>query len=426
MVGLTDPSGYCAVMMESAISHRRLYVDNAATSFPKPPGVLETMTHYAQAIGASAGRGAYAEARESGRVIGVCRDRLNKLFHGENPDHFIFTLNCTDGLNMAIGGLLRPGDHAISTAMDHNSVLRPLNELVADGRISRSVVPVDAATGLVDPQDIRRAITAKTRLIVVAHASNVSGSLQDIAAIGRIAREAGVAFLVDAAQSAGHVPIDVRANCIDFLAAPGHKGLLGPLGTGVLYIRPGMEKRLRTVRQGGTGSVSESDFQPTFMPDRFEPGSHNAIGIAGLSEGVAWVLAQTVETLRAHERSLSMAFMEAAEGIEGLTFLGPRQIDHRVGVFSVRVDGWEPLALAAELENQFYILTRPGLHCAPLAHRTFGTHLPAVSGKPTSVGTTRLSFGPFLAGTDINRCTAALAAIAAKSGMLTRVHAQAR
>ncbi len=420
MVRFDDLTGQHAVMMESATSTPRVYVDNAATSFPKPPKVLQAMVHYAQAVGASAGRGAYAEARESGRVIGACRERLNTLFHGEDADHFIFTLNCSDSLNMAIHGLLQPGDHAISTAMDHNSVLRPFNELATDGRITRSVVPVDAATGLVDPQDIRRALTAKTRLIVIAHASNVSGSLQDIREIGRIAREAGAAFLVDAAQSAGHVPIDVRANGIDFLAVPGHKGLLGPLGTGVLYIRPGMEKRLRTVRQGGTGSVSESDFQPEFMPDRFEPGSHNAIGIAGLSEGVAWVLDQTVEKLRAHEESLCAAFMEAAAGIEGLTFLGPRQIAHRVGVFSVRVEGWEPLALADELENEFNILTRSGLHCAPLAHRTFGTHLPAVARKPESVGTTRLSFGPFLTRTEVNRCVAALETIAARSGKLAQ------
>ena len=420
-----DVIGQCVLMMESAISPSRVYVDNAATSFPKPPGVLQAMVHYAQAVGASAGRGAYAEARESGRLIRVCRDRLNQLFQGEDADHFIFTLNCSDALNMAIHGLLRPGDHAISTAMDHNSVLRPLNELAADGRISRSIVPVDAATGLVDPQDIRRAITAKTRLVVIAHASNVSGSLQDIREIGKIAREAGVAFLVDAAQSAGHVPINVRANCIDFLAVPGHKGLLGPLGTGVLYIRPGMEKRLRTVRQGGTGSVSESDFQPEFMPDRFEPGSHNAIGIAGLSEGVAWVLEQTVEKLRAHEQSLCAEFMEAVECMEGLTFLGPRHIEQRVGVFSVRVDGWEPLALAAELENEFNILTRPGLHCAPLAHRTFGTHLPAVASKPASVGTTRLSFGPFLTRAELQRCLVALGAIAKRAGMPAHVHAQA-
>ncbi len=413
-------TGQGVAMMESPMPSSRLYVDNAATSFPKPPQVLQAMINYAQAIGASAGRGAYAEAWESGRVIGACRERINRLFHGEDANHFIFTLNCSDGLNMVIHGLLRPGDHAISTAMDHNSVLRPLNELATDGRITRSIVQVDAGTGLVDPQDIRRAITAQTRLIVVAHASNVSGSFQNIREIGRIAREAGAAFLVDAAQSAGHVPIDVQQDGIDFLAVPGHKGLLGPLGTGVLYIRPGMEKKLRTVRQGGTGSVSESDFQPEFMPDRFEPGSHNAIGIAGLSEGVAWVLEQTVEKLRAHEESLCAAFMEAAAGIEGLTFLGPRQIAQRVGVFSVRVDGWEPLALAAELEHEFNILTRPGLHCAPLAHRTFGTHLPAVAGKPTSVGTTRLSFGPFLTRSEINRCVAALETIAARAGKLAQ------
>ncbi|MEX1017133.1 MAG: aminotransferase class V-fold PLP-dependent enzyme, partial [Phycisphaeraceae bacterium] len=258
---------------------RRLYMDNAATSFPKPPGVLEAMTRFATELGASPGRGAYAEAREAGRLMHQCRERINSLIHGENPGHVIFTLNTTDALNMAIHGLVRPHsqhNHVITTALDHNSVLRPFNRLATCDGIEQTRIPCDPVTGLVDPGDIQKAITPRTCLIAVVHGSNVTGTLQPVAEIGAIAREHDVPFLVDAAQTLGHLPVDVQRDHIDLLAAPGHKGLLGPLGTGFLYIRPGLEKQMRTVREGGTGSVSEHDVQPDFMPDRFEPGSHNA------------------------------------------------------------------------------------------------------------------------------------------------------
>lgn len=264
-------------------------MDNAATSFPKPPAVLEAMTDYATRIGASAGRGAYAEAREAGELIDQCRQRLNQLIGGEDPNHIIFTLNTTDALNMAIRGLVHAGTlpgHVITTWLDHNSVLRPFNMLAGTVGLEQTRIACDPQTGLVDPEDIRKAIRKDTRLIAVVHGSNVTGTVQPIRDIGRIAREAGVPFLVDAAQTLGHLPLNVREDCIDLLAFPGHKGLLGPLGTGGLYIRPGLEKKMRTVREGGTGSRSEQDIQPDFMPDRFEPGSHNAIGIVGLSQGV--------------------------------------------------------------------------------------------------------------------------------------------
>lgn len=399
---------------------RRLYLDNSATSFPKPKEVLAAMVHYATAIGASAGRGAYAEAQESARVIRTCRERLNTLFHGQNPDHFIFTLNCTDALNLAIRGPLKPGDHAITTWMDHNSVLRPLNALKAAGQIDYTAVPVDPVTCVVDPADLKKAIRPNTRLIAVVHGSNVTGTLQPIREIGRIARDHNIPFLVDAAQSAGHVPLDLQADGIDLLAFPGHKGLLGPLGTGALYIRPGLEKNLTPLRYGGTGSISEQDVQPDFMPDKFESGSHNAIGLAGLSEGVAWVLQQSVQKLFEHDRALCKTFIEHVGGVEGLRYFGPQGIKDRMGVFSVRIHDLAPIDLANRLEKEFGILTRPGLHCAPLAHRTIGT-IPAAtpqgsSLKPhTSLGTTRLSFGPFLEIFDIKYAADALATIALES-----------
>ena len=368
---------------DSEVKKSRLYCDNAATSFPKPPAVLQAMIDYATRIGASAGRGGYAEARESAGVLRTCRERLNQLFNGENPDHFIFTLNCTDALNLAIKGVLKPGDHAITTWMDHNSVLRPYHALGAQADISYTHVPVDGAC-LVNPEDIRRAIRPNTRLISVVHGSNVTGVVQPIREIGKIAQEAGILFLVDAAQTTGHVPIDVQADGMDLLAFPGHKGLLGPLGTGALYIRPGVEKQLRPLREGGTGSVSELDVQPDFMPDRFESGSHNASGIAGLSEGVHWILQKTMKALFEHDQMLCKVFMQGVADVEGLAYMGPQGIRNRMGVFSVRIDGMNPMVLADQLENEYGILTRAGLHCAPLAHK----HL----GSVESGGTTRLSF----------------------------------
>lgn len=390
-----------------ALAPRRLYLDNAATSFPKPKPVLEAMVHYATGLGASAGRGAYHEAVETGALMNECRRRLCKLFHGERPEHFVFTLNCSDALNLAIKGLIDPAaakNHAICTHIDHNSILRPLHALQERGWLEQTRVTVERTTGLVDPEDIRRAIRPDTRLIAITHVSNVTGTVQPLREIGRIAREAGVPLVVDAAQSAGHLPIDLRADEIDLLAAPGHKALLGPLGTGFLYIRPGLENAVRTIREGGTGSVSELAVQPDFLPDKYEPGSHNAIGIIGLSEGVRWVAEQTVERLAEHETDLVRVFLDGVSEVEGLTYFGPRGVRNRIGVFSVRIDGYDPHELSAVLEANYGILTRSGIHCAPLAHAAIGT---AESG-----GTTRFSFGPFLTKQDVKYATDALAEIA--------------
>ena len=386
---------------------RRYYMDNAATSFPKPPAVTQAMVDYATQVGASAGRGAYREAVESGRLIGECREQLCRFFHGERPENFIFTLNCSDALNLALKGMLlgRKKAHAICTEIDHNSILRPLNALADRGEIVQTRIPVEPVTGFVDPDDIRRAIRGDTRLIAVTHASNVTGTLQPLRQIGAIAREHGIPLLADAAQSAGHVPIDVQADGVDLLAAPGHKGLFGPLGTGFLYIRPGLENVLQTIREGGTGSVSEQDRQPDFMPDKFEPGSHNAIGIAGLLAGLKWHATQGIAKLAAHDLELSQAFLARIRTIDGLKYYGPQGTEGRVGVFSVSMDGIGPLELAARLENEFGILTRPGLHCAPLIHRALGTL--------SRGGTTRFSFGPFLNTEDVVYAAEALASLAA-------------
>jgi len=381
-------------------------MDNAATSFPKPAGVNEAMVRYATELGASAGRGGYAEAVETGRLINECRERIARLFNCEYARQVVFTLNCTDALNTAIKGLIDPAkkSHVICTASDHNSILRPINALVERGWTTSTVIPIDPQTGLVDVDDVRRAIQPNTKLIAITHTSNVTGAVQPIRLIGQLARECAVPFIVDAAQSAGHVPIDVQADCIDLLAAPGHKALFGPPGTGFLYLRPGMEKMVRPLREGGTGSNSEHPTQPSVMPDRYESGSHNSIGLIGLNEGVKWVAEQTVEKIHRLQLDLVRTFIDGVQSIENLEYFGPHGVRNRIGVFSVRIEGIAPDALATRLETEFGILTRAGLHCAPHVHEALGTS--------TTGGTTRLSFGAFLSTQDVKYATDALAQIA--------------
>jgi cysteine desulfurase family protein len=392
----------------------RLYFDNAATSFPKPECVARALTEFSTRLGASPGRGAYAEAREAGDLMRRCRERLNILINGESTDHIIFTLNTTDALNMAIKGLVSADDHVVTTWMDHNSVLRPLNALVESTGIQQTRIQCDPITGIVDPSAIRAAIRPETKLVACVHASNVSGTVQPIAEIGTICREMAVPLLVDAAQTIGHLPIDVQAMQIDLLAFPGHKGLLGPLGTGGLYIRPGMERLLRTTREGGTGSASEQDTQPTNMPDRYESGSHNAPGIIALSEAVDWILSRTVEQIAQHEQTLIRAFLDAIAGAPGVRLLGPQNSDHRVGVFAVRIENMPPAEVSRILEEQYGVLSRSGLHCAPLAHATFSTD-PTSHASPDHAGATRLSLGPFLTEHNVLHAARALVEIAARA-----------
>jgi len=368
---------------------QRIYLDNTATSFPKPDAVTAAMVDFAANCGASAGRGAYAEARACEQIVATCRQRIATLINAESPDRIVFALNCSEALAIAIRGLLNTapaGTHAIATALEHNSVLRPLNALHVQTGLEPQFVACDSQTGLVDPDDVRRAIRRETKLIACVHVSNVAGTKQPIEEVAAIARQAGVPSVIDAAQSAGHVEIDVQSLGADFVAFPGHKGLLGPLGTGVLYIRPGMEEMLPTMKEGGTGTISEQAVQPETMPDKYEIGSHNAIGLAGLSEGVAWLLDRGVAGVRRHDEALCEMFMSRTEGVEGLTVYGPRNVADRSGVFSVNVEGMAPGDLAAMLEAEAGICSRPGVHCAPLAHETIGTH---------PGGTCRLSFGPY-------------------------------
>lgn len=359
-----------------------IYMDNAATSFPKPPAVEAALVDYARHVGGSAGRGAYPRAARSAEILLETRKALAALFHVADPLRFVFTLNCTDALNLAIKGLdWKAGDEALVSAIEHNSVVRPLRALSDEKGIRIVRVPA-SPQGLVDPADYERLLSSRTRLVALVHASNVCGTLQPIEAVGRLARARGIPFLVDAAQSAGAVPIDLSALPIDLLAFPGHKALLGPLGTGGLYIRAGMD--LKPLREGGTGSLSEQDRQPDFLPDKYEPGSHNAIGIAGWKAGLDFLIKEGVASVRAHERRLTDLFLKGLSDVPGLRVFGPQRAEDRVAVIPVRKDGWEPQRLSAELYRLGRIMTRSGLHCAPGAHQAIGTY---------PEGATRFSLG---------------------------------
>ena len=387
-----------------------IYFDNAATSWPKPPRVAQSLATYQKRIGASAGRGAYPRARASGRILSDLRTAVAGLFNAPDPRRVVFTLNCTDALNLALHGLpWKAGDRALVSPFEHNSVLRPLNALKARRGIVVDFMPTDG-DGRVRPEGLSRVLRARTRLIACLHASNVTGVLQPLAALGAFARRRGLPFLVDAAQSAGAVPLDVRRMSIDYLAFPGHKALLGPLGTGGLIVAPGNDPA--PARQGGTGSWSETDVQPTEFPDRLESGSHNAPGLLGLLEGVRYVAARGVESIRRAERARIDQFREGVRGIPGLRLFAPRSAEHQVAVFSFLFDGEDPQRSAARLWARHRLMVRAGLHCAPGAHRFIGT-LPR--------GTFRFSFGPWTSAGDVARALRALRALAPRRRQLSTV-----
>lgn len=383
---------------------QEIYCDNAATSYPKPPEVLKAIENYTKNIGASAGRGAYPRALAAGEMILSCRKKLAHLFNIPDPKRVIFTLNATDGLNLAIKGLpLRAGDEVVISMMEHNSVLRPLHELRERKRIR--VVRIGCQKdGSLDLRAVKASITKRTRLIALIHASNVCGTILPIEEVGALARRKGIPFLVDAAQTAGAFPIDVQKMKIDILAFPGHKALLGPLGTGGLYIGPRVE--IRTLKEGGTGSISEKESQPDFFPDRYEAGSHNALGIAGLSAALDFILKKGIHKIRRHKEALTEQFLEGARRIPNLRVYGPADERRRVSVLSVNIDSMKPGKLSSLLYKRFGLMTRFGLHCSGPAHRTLGTF---------SDGTVRFSFGIFNTPAHVSRALSALRALSKKA-----------
>src|SRR5947209_3996549 len=335
-----------------AKAHPMIYLDNAATSFPKPEPVYQALDRFARTSLANPGRAGHRMAVGAERTLDAARHALNQLFRGEGPERWIFTLNCTDALNMAIKGSLAPGDHVITTDLEHNSISRPLRALEKAGTIALTRIASDG--GYIDPDAIRRALTPKTRLVAHTHASNVLGTVQPIEQIAPIVREAGALYLVDAAQSAGVVPIDLRATPIDLLAFPGHKALYGPTGTGVLYAGP--RARLRAWREGGTGGDSSSETQPDLLPYFLEGGTPNVLGVAGLGAGIAWVAERGPETLRQHEVSLLRRVVDWVEGAEGWQIAGRWDPATRVGALSLIVpEVLSPQELGSILDTSFEI-----------------------------------------------------------------------
>jgi cysteine desulfurase / selenocysteine lyase len=386
------------------VQPRRIYLDNAATSWPKPESVYRAVDSYLRELGAPAGRSAYADGLATDALVEQARRSVARLLSAPEPNRVIFTSGGTEGLNLAIRGLLRAGDRAITTVAEHNSVLRPLRALEDAGIISVTQIGC-SSTGFVDLDKLKTALKRSTRLVAITHASNVTGAIQPIREVARLAHDAGAIVLVDAAQSAGHIPIDVVADEIDLLAAPGHKGLLGPLGTGALFIRPGLESEIESLKQGGTGTSSDRDRQPDAMPHKFESGSPNVPGIIGLGEGVRYILDQSVAELRQHSNELGNALMTQLGDVPSVQLYGPADTLARVGLASVVVQGYDPQEVAATLDAAKRIQVRAGFHCAAAMHASLGT--------ASLGGTVRLSWGPYNTVDDIAIAVAALRELAA-------------
>jgi len=376
---------------------RIIYMDNAATSWPKPDETITAMVEYTRSVGANPGRSGHRLSVDAGRALLDTRESVAGLFGVPNLLRVIFTKNATEALNIAIRGLLKPGDHVITSGMEHNSVMRPLRGMEKQG-VDLSITPCSPA-GELDPDDVKRQIRKNTKAIFLTHASNVTGTLMPVSEVGRIARERGIVFCVDAAQTAGVIPIDVEVMSIDLLAFTGHKSLFGPQGTGGLYLADGLEQKIEPIMAGGTGSRSESEEQPAFLPDRYESGTPNTIGIAGLGAGIRFIRSVGIETIRDKERALTAMLIEGLRSMPEVTLYGCADAARQTAVVSFTVAGMSPAEVAMILDEEFSIMSRPGLQCAPAAHRTIGTF---------SAGTVRLSLGYFLEEDEIRTALAAV------------------
>ncbi|HWI63705.1 MAG TPA: aminotransferase class V-fold PLP-dependent enzyme [Symbiobacteriaceae bacterium] len=375
-----------------------IYLDNAATSWPKPPGVAEAIAAALTDAGGNPGRAGHRLSLASGRIMYDVREALADFFGAPDPLRVIFTQNATHALNQALHGLLRPGARVVCTSMEHNGVMRPLRHL------QRMGVTVVTAAGL---DGLASAVTPGTNLVVVNHASNVTGEIAPVEAAAEIARRVGALLLVDAAQSAGTLPIHLERMGIDLLAFTGHKGLLGPPGTGGLVLGARVDPaRLDPLMQGGTGSRSEREIQPADLPDKFESGTPNFAGVAGLGAGLAYVTERTPEAIRRHEMALAEQLREGLLRMPHVTVHGPESPDRRVAVVSFTVEGLPVSDIGFALDEEFGVPTRVGLHCAPAAHRAIGT-FPG--------GTVRLAPGPFTTSAEIDAAIDAVAAVVRRS-----------
>ena len=359
-----------------------IYLDNASTSFPKAPTVATAMSDYITNRGININRGSYSLAYDVEDTIYTTRQRLHTLFNGHDPSHVIFTQNVTMSLNMVIKGLLKAGDHVLVSSMEHNAVMRPLTQLLDKG-ITFDIIPCDV-TGSIELDSIKSLIRPNTVAIITNHASNVCGTIQPLESIGSICKAHNLQFIVDAAQTAGVIPIDVKACHIDALCFTGHKGLLGPQGIGGIILTKEIAQTLTPLIAGGTGSFSHLETMPTHMPDAIEAGTLNLPGIIGLNEGLSYIESQRMENIHNHELALTQAFLEGLQSIDGINIVGKQNLQDRTAVVSITIDGMDPANIAYELESTYHIMTRVGLHCAPRAHQTLGTY---------PEGTVRFSFG---------------------------------
>lgn len=377
-----------------------VYLDNAATSYPKAPGVASAMADYVEKVGATINRSSYASAQEAGLMTLSLRERLCRLFNHPDPTHAVLTPGATAGLNMVIKGLLLPGDHCLVSSMEHNAVMRPLVQLEREGVVFERI-PCDAQ-GRLRLEALPGMIKLNTRLVVMAHGSNVCGTVQDAEAVGKICRERGVPFALDAAQTAGHIEVDFERFGLAALVVPGHKGLLGPQGIGALLLDADFARRLTPLVAGGTGSASDSEELPDWMPDRFESGTPNMPGVYGWEAALGWLENTGIETLENHEKTLSKRFLEGIYGLKNVKLYGITVPERRTGVFSVGFLNCDNAEAAWRLEREFGILTRCGLHCAPSAHKTLGSF---------PEGSVRFSTGWANTEADIDAALSAIAAI---------------
>lgn len=381
-----------------------IYLDNASTTFPKAPTVATAMSDYITNRGININRGSYALAYDVEDIIYTTRQRLHPLFNGHDPAHVIFTQNVTMSLNMVIKGLLKAGDHVLVSSMEHNAVMRPLTQLLDKG-ITFDTIPCDSI-GSIQMDSIEPLIRPNTVALIINHASNVCGTIQPLESIGPICKAHNLQFIVDAAQTAGVIPIDVKACHIDALCFTGHKGLLGPQGIGGIILTKEMAQNLTPLIAGGTGSFSHLETMPTHMPDAFESGTLNLPGIIGLNEGLAYIESQGMENIHNHELALTQAFLEGLQSIDGINIVGKQNIQDRTAVVSITIDGMDPANIAYELESTYHIMTRVGLHCAPRAHQTLRTY---------PEGTVRFSFGYANTHKDVESALSALNTIVKSS-----------
>ena len=372
-----------------------IYLDNAATTYPKPEQVYDSIMDCMKNYCANPGRAGHKLAMQAARGIYDARESISKLFNIENPMNIVFTHNATDSLNLAIKGCVKKGDHIITTSMEHNSVIRPIKALEEKG-VENTIVKCNDE-GFLDVNDIKKAIKENTKLIVTTHASNVCGTLIDIEKIGKLAKDENILYLVDASQTAGVYDIDVNKMNIDMLAAPGHKCLFGPQGTGILYIRDGLN--LSILKEGGTGSKSEELFQPELLPDKYESGTHNTPGIVGLNEGIKFILNEGIENIRKHEENLCQYMIDKLEGVENIKIYGPKDSTKRAAVISINIGNMDSGEITFLLDSEYDIATRSGIHCAPLAHKTLGS---------LQQGAVRFSLGYFNTKEEIDKAVSAL------------------